>query len=269
VSPADGTRPAHATCVRRLFVILCGFEILPKSISVRGADPRFILSEPVCVYLLDTEDGWVLLDAGLNPDNGRDAARVQERFGRFGLTPPIIRDAHLLEPQLRAIGVAAGDIKHVVLSHLHYDHGGCLALFRHALVWIQRREFEHAFGPEPGFAYFRDEYDLPGLQWQLCEGDWELLPGVRFIDTRGHTEGHQSALIELPETGTVILQFDAGDLEENFDREVLPGESCDDAAALAALLRIKALAVQARTTVLLFHDAVALQAMRLSPDCYR
>lgn len=269
MTPADDTRPVQATRVRRLFVILNGFEILPKSISVRGADPRFILSEPVFVYLLDTEDGWVLLDAGLNPDNGRDVARVQERFGRFGLTPPVIRDAHLLEPQLAAIGVATADIKHVVLSHLHYDHAGRLALFQHALVWIQRREFEHAFGPEPGFAYFRDEYAIPGLQWRCCEGDWELMPGVRFIDTRGHTEGHQSALVELPETGNVVLPFDAGDLQENFDREVLPGESCDDAAALAALLRIKALAAQPRTIVLLFHDPAALQEMRLSPDCYR
>ena len=266
---AGNTRSVQATRVRRLFVILSGFEVLPKSISVRGADPRFILSEPVCVYLLDTEEGWVLLDAGLNPANGRDPARVQERFGRFGLMPPVIRDAHLLEPQLAAIGVAPADIKHVVLSHLHYDHAGCLAQFRQALIWIQRREFEHAFGPEPGFAYFRDEYDMPGLRWQLCEGDWELLPGVGFIDTRGHTQGHQSALIELPETGTVILPFDAGDLQENFDREVLPGESCDDAAALAALRRIKALAFQSHTTVLLFHDPVAIQAMRLSPDCYR
>jgi N-acyl homoserine lactone hydrolase len=251
-----------------LFVILCGFEILPKSISVRGADGRFILSEPVCVYLLDTQEGWVLLDAGLNPDNGRDAVRVQERFGRFGLTAPIIRDAHLLEPQLRALGVTATDIKHVVLSHLHYDHGGCLAQFQHALVWIQRGEFEHAFGPEAGFAYFRDEYDIPEVQWRLCEGDWELMPGVRFIDTRGHTRGHQSALVDLPETGTVLLPFDAGDLQENFDREVLPGESCDDTAALESLLRIKALAARLRATVLLFHDPVAIQAMRLSPDCY-
>jgi N-acyl homoserine lactone hydrolase len=258
----------QATCVRRLFVILCGFEVLPKSISVRGADSRFILSEPVCVYLLDTEDGWVLLDAGLNPDNGCDAVRVQERFGRLGLTPPVIRDAHLLEPQLRAIDVAAADVKHVVLSHLHYDHGGCLARFRNALVWIQRREFEHAFGPEPGYPYFRDEYDIPGLQWRLCDGDWELMPGVRFIDTRGHTMGHQSALIELRQTGTVILPFDAGDLQENFDREALPGESCDDAAALASILRIKALAAQLHATVLLFHDPVAIQSMRLSPDCY-
>jgi N-acyl homoserine lactone hydrolase len=161
------------------------------------------------------------------------------------------------------------DIKHVVLSHLHYDHGGCLVQFSHAEVWIQRREYEHAFGPEPGFAYFRDEYDIPGLQWRLCEGDWELMPGVRFINTPGHTRGHQSALVELPQTGTVILPFDAADLQENLDREALPGECCDDDAALAALRRIKELAAQRRATILLFHDPVAIQAIRLSPDCYR
>jgi N-acyl homoserine lactone hydrolase len=157
----------------------------------------------------------------------------------------------------------------VVLSHLHYDHGGCLVQFSHAEVWIQRREYEHAFGPEPGFAYFRDEYDIPGLQWRLCEGDWELMPGVRFINTPGHTRGHQSALVELPQTGTVILPFDAADLQENLDREALPGECCDDDAALAALRRIKELAAQRRATILLFHDPVAIQAIRLSPDCYR
>jgi N-acyl homoserine lactone hydrolase len=71
---------AAPTSIRRLFVLLCGFEILPKSISTRNRGRRFILSEPVCAYLLDTKTGWVLLDAGLNPANGRDGTRMQERY---------------------------------------------------------------------------------------------------------------------------------------------------------------------------------------------
>jgi hypothetical protein len=58
------------TAVKRLYVLLCGFEVLPKTISTRDRGARFILSEPVCAYLLDTHSGWILLDAGLNPDNG-------------------------------------------------------------------------------------------------------------------------------------------------------------------------------------------------------
>src|SRR5260370_33289954 len=55
------------TEVRRLFVLVCGFEILPKSISTRNCGRRFILSEPVSPYLLNSKPGRSLLDAGSNP----------------------------------------------------------------------------------------------------------------------------------------------------------------------------------------------------------
>jgi N-acyl homoserine lactone hydrolase len=258
-----------STRVRRLFVLLCGFEILPKTISTRGRGGRFILSEPVCAYLLDTTSGWILLDAGLNPDNGRNPARMEEKFQRQGMTAPVIRDAHLLDTQLEAIGVSPGDIHQVILSHLHYDHCGCLRQFTHARICVQRREFSHAFGADPGIAYFREEYDDPGLQWELRDGDWEALPGLELIDTRGHTQGHQSALVELPETGTIVLPFDAGDLQENFDEEIAPGETCDEEAAMKAIRRLKAIEAERHATRLLFHDPVAIQKMRLAPECYR
>ena len=256
------------TSIRRLFVLLCGFEILPKTVSTRDRGARFILSEPVCAYLLDTEAGWMLLDAGLNPDNGRNPQRMQEKFWRHRMTAPVIRDDHLMEHQLSAIGIGWGDIRHVVLSHLHYDHCGELRQLTHARISVQRREYEHAFGPDPGMAYFRDEYDDPRLQWDLREGDWEALPGLHLLDTRGHTQGHQSAVVQLPSTETLVLPFDAGDLQENFEDEVLPGESCDDAAALKAIRRLKALERQYAATRLLFHDPVAIQSMKLAPRYY-
>jgi N-acyl homoserine lactone hydrolase len=259
----------RATSVRRLFVLLCGFEILPKTVSTRNSGARFILSEPVCAYLLDTDSGWVLLDAGLNPENGRSRERMQEKFWSLGYTPPVIRDAHLLDIQLAQLGVRHEDIGHVILSHLHYDHCGTLKQFTHARISVQRREYLHAFGADPGMAYFRDEYDDPRLRWDLHEGDWEAQPGLQLLDTRGHTEGHQSAVVELPESGTIVLPFDAGDLQENFDLEILPGESCDDAAALNAIRRLKAIEAERQATRLLFHDPVAIQTMRLCPDGYR
>jgi N-acyl homoserine lactone hydrolase len=259
---------SHPTCVRRLYVLLCGFEILPKTVSTRGRGSRFILSEPVCAYLLDTSTGWVLLDGGMNPANGRDPARRQAQFLSRGLNPPVIRDDHLMEPQLAQVGIDWSDIHHVILSHLHYDHCGCLSQLTHARISVQRREYVHAFAPNTGKAYFRDEYaDLP-LQWDFQEGDWEAMPGLRLIDTWGHTPGHQSALVDLEHSGTLSLPFDAGDLQENFDAEVVPGECCDEAAALQALQRIKTLEAQTRATRLLFHDPQAIQSIRLCPDVY-
>jgi len=211
----------------------------------------------------------VLLDTGLHPQNGRDTARRQQKFWQLGLTAPVIRDVHLLERQLADIGVGIGDIGHVILSHLHYDHAGNLQRFPHARISVQRREHAHAFGASPGMAYFLDEYADARLQWDLHDGDWEAQPGLRLLDTRGHTPGHQSAIVQLRETGTVALPFDAADLQENFDEDVLPGESCDDAAAARAIQRLKAIAAETHALTLFFHDPVAIQAIRLVPDCYR
>ncbi len=255
---------AKPTSVNRLFVLLCGYEILPKSISTRDRGRRFILSEPVCAYLLDTASGWVLLDAGLNPANARDPARMHERFWRFGMTAPVLRDVHTLDGQLRELGLTYADIGHVILSHLHYDHCGYLHQFLHARISVQRREYQHAFGLDPGMAYFRDEYDDPRLRWDLHEGDWDAMAGLRLLDTRGHTQGHQSAVVSLAGSGTLILPFDAADLRENWDDMILPGEACDDEAAGSALRRLRAL----EGTVLFFHDPVAIQSMKLAPDSF-
>jgi N-acyl homoserine lactone hydrolase len=71
-------------------------------------------------------------------------------------------------------------------------------------------------------------------------------------------------VVSLPGGGTFILPFDAADLRENWDDEILPGESCDDEAAKYAIERLKSI----EGTVLFFHDPVAIQSMRLSPECY-
>ena len=63
------------TSIRRLYVLLCGFEIIPKTVSTRDIGARFIISVPITAYLLDTSEGWVLFDAGLDEANLRDRAR--------------------------------------------------------------------------------------------------------------------------------------------------------------------------------------------------
>jgi N-acyl homoserine lactone hydrolase len=183
------------------------------------------------------------------------------------MTPPIVRAPHRLEKQLADIGIGFADIHHVILSHLHFDHCGYVRHFTHAKISVQRREYAAAFD-NPGPAYIRDDYDDAHLRWDLRDGDWQAAPGISLLDTRGHTAGHQSALIELPNGDDIILPFDAGDLQENFDEEVLPGECCDDEAALQAIRRLKALQVSRGARMLLFHDPVAVQRLRLAPEFY-
>ena len=256
------------TSIRRLYVLLCGYEVIPKTISTRDTGGRFVLSEPICTYLLDTDAGWVLLDAGVNPDNIRDPERARRYYLDRNITLPIVRPQHEMEHQFAEIGIGFGDVRHVILSHLHFDHSGYLRHFTHARTSIQRREYDFALSGKTSYAYIPSDYDGPGFDWHLVDGDWQAQPGLALLDTRGHTHGHQSAVVELPNSGTVVLPFDAGDLRENFDLETLPGESCDDVAALAAIRRLKRIVAESGGQMILFHDPVEIQTTRLAPAFY-
>ena len=254
--------------VRRLFVLLCGYEVLPKTISTRALGGRFVLAEPVCAYLLDTAQGWVLLDTGIDPAYANDPELRDRHFLSRGWPPPVISPFHELEAQLAGIGIGVGDIGHVILSHLHFDHCARLDRFAHATLSVQRREFAWASASDAEGGYLPRDYDAPGLRWDLRDGDWQAMPGLDLLDTPGHTPGHQSALVTLQSGRRLILPFDAGDLAENFADEVMPGSTTDADAALASLRRVKALQREHDAEMLLFHDPVAIQSLRLAPDCY-
>jgi len=247
---------------------LVGYEVLPKSISTKGRGERFMMSEPICCYLLDTETGWVLLDAGFDPVYVRDPKLCHEYFHSVGVYPPIVTREDELPYQFAKLGIGFRDVGKIVVSHLHLDHVGYLKYFDHAKVYIQREEHEHGFSSARPGSYFLADYDSPKIQWELKEGDCELQPRVTLLKTRGHTPGHQSAVIELPGSGLYVLPFDAGDLQENFDEEILPGESVDDADALGSIRRLNRIVRERQAKMLLFHDPVAIQRVKLAPDYY-
>ena len=59
------------------------------------------------------------------------------------------------------LGLRLTDIKHVIQSHLHYDHAGGVSFFPRAEVYVQRAELPFAFWPPiyQSGAYVRDDFD--------------------------------------------------------------------------------------------------------------
>lgn len=256
------------TAVRRLYVLLCGFEVIPRTISTRGRHPRVIHAVPITAYLMDTGLGWVLFDTGLDEANLNDPARLKTHFMDPGWDPPpVVRADHELGGQLAQIGLDWSDIGTVVLSHLHADHSGHLKRLTHARIILHRREHEHAFSDHASAAWFRDDYDMID-DWELIDGDTELMPGIEILDTEGHTPGHLSLVVDLPQTGSVVLAADVGDLMENFREEVLPGEASDDDAALKSIRRINALVAEREAMLMLTHDPDLLLGLKLAPEWY-
>lgn len=257
------------TAVKRMFVLLCGYEILPMNVSLRGADPKFIVSVPICTYLLDTSDGWVLLDAGLDSHHLVDPGQIEKYFspGRW-FPPPVVKPVHEMEAQLKSIGIGFEDISILILSHLHADHSGHIKRMPQARIVVQKREYDYAFSNAEKIAYFPEDYDIHGLSWDVIDGDTKVLDGIEAIFTPGHTPGHQSLIVDLPQTGKVILTADVGDWIENFDQEILPGSATSDEEAIASIRRINALRQQTGAPMFLTHDPVLVQKIKLAPDYY-
>jgi N-acyl homoserine lactone hydrolase len=109
-----------------------------------------------------------------------------------------------LQDDWRAVNVAAADalagldlspadISLVINTHLHFDHCGQNAVFKHAAFHVQRAELERARREARDLA---DWFDFAGARFELLDGDTEIVPGLSVITTPGHTVGHQSVVIQ-------------------------------------------------------------------------
>ena len=167
-----------------------------------------LLREPIHCWLVRGGGVNILVDSGMT-----DAASLRDRLkvdGRGG-GHAALTDALAVE------GVAPGDIDHVILTHLHFDHAQNLDLFPKACVVVQRDELFHAIDPTPTqrIYYFRETVAAllarkrpTGLR--LVDGDAAFLDGITLLKTPGHTPAMQVPIVTTAK-GKVALVSDLGD----------------------------------------------------------
>jgi N-acyl homoserine lactone hydrolase len=249
--------------VQALSALQNGFIGFPRSGLFYGEFSSERIQIPIACYLVRTSDTTVLFDTGLSPRALPGLTRDDD-LARF-------TEADLLVHRLDALGLETDDVDAVVLSHLHYDHAGGAALFMKSELIAQKDEYAYAHYPASfaeGF-YYRKNFDLPGYRWRLLDGDTELVPGITVLRTDGHTPGHQSLLVELPETGPVILAADSCYWQEHIDRERVPGVVWNPTLALHSIKRLKTLARLMGARIFPGHDPVFWRSVKQSPDAYR
>jgi glyoxylase-like metal-dependent hydrolase (beta-lactamase superfamily II) len=167
-------------------------------------------------YFWCLQDGTrtVLVDTGVSP---------QALAGRRlpGYTSP----AELLA----GIGIAAEEIQHVILTHLHWDHAGGVDLFPNAAFYVQRQEYlfwvENPVSHRPplrAFTYAPGLARLQALQGSgrliLLDGDSRVLPGISCLLAPGHTPALQAVAVNT-RAGTAVLGSDCAHMFENYQRE--------------------------------------------------
>ncbi|HSF07589.1 MAG TPA: N-acyl homoserine lactonase family protein [Methylomirabilota bacterium] len=234
--------------VQALYALQNGFMGAPRALLFYGEYEGARVQIPVACYLIRTADTAILFDTGLSPRAVPGLLR-NDPLARF-------TEADLLVHRLAGLGLEPDDVDLVVLSHLHFDHAGGIELFGHAELVVQQDEYAYAHYPAAFFApfYYRKNFDLPDRRWRLLEGDTVLAPGITALRTDGHTPGHQSLLVELPETGPVILAGDACYWQEHLDAERVPGVVWNPTLALHSIKRLKTLVRLIGARVFPSHD---------------
>jgi glyoxylase-like metal-dependent hydrolase (beta-lactamase superfamily II) len=184
--------------------------------------------------LVETATTLVLIDTGFGL---RDVANPRARLSGFflSLLSPEFRAEMTAVRQIERLGFDAQDVRHIVLTHLDFDHAGGLDDFPQAVVHMLESERSTAlaqrtlldrmrYRPQQWStrANWRGYRSDAGERWHGfdCVRDlWGVPPEILLVPLLGHTLGHAGVAIDLG--GNWLLQ--AGDAyfyhqEMNVDR---------------------------------------------------
>ena len=243
--------------VDRLYVLDCGTAHAPDQ---SRWSPGVNVGQPIDIvdncYLIHHEQGYLLWDTGV-PDDlfGKD----QPASG-----PIPWRRSKTLASQLAALGVQPADIRFVGISHTHGDHVGNVDLFPGATVLIQKAEYDWAFASATKpFSANHPVEKLEGEKDVFGDGS------VRIVPTPGHTPGHESLMIDLPQTGWLLLSGDVAHFQDNFDNRRVPGGNTDKAQSIASMQHVADLLEKNHAQFWINHDAKQAAGIRYAPEFYQ
>jgi N-acyl homoserine lactone hydrolase len=181
---------------------------------------------PVHGFVVTHPGGAVLVDTGVGgPDKLLSDWRVVNRSAADALAD---------------LDMTPGDIDLVINTHLHFDHCGQNAVFRHAAHYVQRAELDRA-KRESRALY--DWFDFMNARFELLDGDAEILPGLSVIATPGHTTGHQSVVVEAGDGEKDVMIGDAAYTPRLYldppDEDLPDGQASDVTAWRDSLSRVR------------------------------
>lgn len=239
---------------------------LQKNLSL--LDPQWTEWLPIYSWIIEKDGELTLMDAGVHGEmedlnyfkDGTIKGWVNSRIVRFQL-----KGFPGLPSLIASLGYSLQAIKRVVITHLHLDHVGGLAVLPDVPVWLCSKENQSNLGVVDKSIPTDISWKFP--VWQEpstaipffhapLEGDEQIL----IIQTPGHSPGHQSVLIRTGDMHVLLAGDVSYTLEQLVDEEV-PGISTHRSKTLETMRSIKLYAVKNNLLYLPSHDPGVPQRM--------
>lgn len=222
------------------------------------------------VLIEHPEVGWILYDLGSDPNSNEiwPESTVNECF-----YSPV--EGATMEEGLAKLGLKPEDINVVVMSHMHMDHIGNMALFKDtADFYVARAEAENAFcvvsatpdAAAHGF-YNREDVLAPRKSLTYIDEDTkDLFPGIDAVLLPGHTPGVLGLVLHM-EGQDIMLVSDALNSIENYNGR-LPGVCADTVSFYESLKKIKKLEKENDAWIWFGHDIDQFNSLKKIPEYY-
>lgn len=183
---------------------------------------------PVHGFVITHPGGAILVDTGVGGP--------QEVLDDWRVVNVTAADA------LAELDMSPADISLVINTHLHFDHCGQNAVFKHAPFYVQRAELARARREASDLSGW---FDFMGARFELLDGDTEIVPGVSVIATPGHTVGHQSVVVRTGDGPLDLLIGDAAYTPREYTgplgQKVPPGQAADRPSWESSIGRVRSM----------------------------
>jgi glyoxylase-like metal-dependent hydrolase (beta-lactamase superfamily II) len=250
------TTESRSATADRLYVMDCGHNAaLDQSRWSPGVNVGKPLDLSDNCYLIRHGAQWLLWDTG-----------YADALSDKPVTSPVgtATRRKTLAAQLAEVGVNPADIQWVAVSHTHADHVGNVDMFPSATLLIQKVELDWAFAPGKPLPFQRER------PIRMVEGDLDVFAdgSVILLSTPGHTPGHQSLLVRLPQTGSIVLSGDATHFRDNWEQRRVPSVNANAQQTQASMQRIAHILAEKHAELWINHDEPQSLSQKHSPAFY-
>lgn len=204
-------------------------------------------------YLVHHPKGILLWDLGV-PGILKEAGPVVQDIFTVSLNAT-------LTDQLTEHGLTPADITYVAISHSHFDHIGQADQVQGATWLVHQAELDTmipADGSVPQTT--ADQIALfnafKGMKREAFTGEKDVFGDgtVVIFETPGHTPGHTSLQLKLPESGPVLLTGDLYHRSESRALNRVPRFNFNEEQTMASMAAFEARAAELGAKVIIQHE---------------